>query len=714
MNDDKYLSAQAIELFDDIDLESTLDGSLELYTSVMGIDEAISPENLNRNAKTLKQLELALWASEQSVWMWSKATNIVELKFYLNKQYEIIERKTNFSELNENIHPDDADLFIQKWEEHLRGNVPELMCRFRYLQNADYRWIELRGKVSTFDDFGASSIIGTFLDITDIVDKQTALSLMSQAFSKSKQPMLILSQNMYIAEHNEAWTIQLDPYQETEGVISFADLVSITKSDMNALSNFGFFEKQTNLQIGSQASLPVEILVNQFESKDALSKYYIVVLKDLTEKIATDKELHRLATTDPVTGLLNRLELQNQVSLLIQNQVHIDLLYLEVSGIKEISDALGHENKDKILCNLAQALKTQVDNAKLIAMWGTSEFVLVLDKQDCEGLHQSIQTVKMIINHNSFMNNGQKFNVQANMGISQFPEHAKNASDLLRKADAALYYSKEDNTEFYSIYSKGMADEIKNKIVLMNDLREALEKEELAFVLQGKYDTQRMLIGAEILCRWNSDKHGFVSPGVFIPLIEKYGMEFQLGLLAVKNAISFIQVLGSLGIYVPISVNISATQILDDNFLNVLKKKIRVADINPKLLELEITESVFINDDNSAGDKLKALKKLGVRISLDDFGTGYSSLSYLGQYQFDVVKIDRSFIIEIEQNEKARKLFIAIMNVCVALDLEVVVEGIETEEQFSILQNAGVEKFQGFLLGKPIQISDFLVQNDLH
>lgn len=709
MRHDQHEHTNAIELFDSDIKQGCSQSGIHSQIGTHLEDELLDDINIG-SPSTKKELELALWGSGQSVWMWSKTNDTIDLKFYVENRFEFNEISVPFNSLTVNIHPDDAESFLDTWKSHCKGQTSELLIKFRYLKNKEYLWYVLRGKVTSTDDNGATAIVGTFADITDAISKQTKLSLMSQAFSKSKQAMLVLSQSMLISEYNDAWIEQFDPFEVSLNGLSLAELVPITKHDMLALESKGFIEKSTTLSIPEQDECPIELLINQFESKDTQSKYYIVVAKDLSDSIATKQELHRLATRDQVTGLINRFELQNQLDHLISTKIKFEVFYIDLNGEKEVSDALGHENRDRLLQNVATGLIEELNDALHISTWGSSEFIIVYKAVNHAERQRLVTLIQKTISNNTFINSGQKFSISAHIGSSMFPEHAETSGELIRRADAALYYSKENSIERFSIYSKGMASEILNRIRLVNNLREALEKEQLNFVLQGKYNQSRELIGAELLCRWTSSEHGLVSPTAFIPLIEKYGMESQLGLLAIRSAITYIKTLSTYGVAVPISVNISASQILDDNFLAQLHGYISRAGISPNLLELEITESVFIDDDSQATSKLKDIKALGIRISLDDFGTGYSSLSYLGQYNFDLVKIDRSFIIEIEQDLKARKLFDAIMNICTALDLDVVVEGIETESQFSILQSSGVSKFQGFLLGKPSPINDFLDQ----
>ena len=723
----------SVELFSDEDSIVSDSSFPDSFASQSSAEQIAPAEKSNEQhvvtQKEAKQLELALWASGQSVWSWDRQTNSIDLLFYSADNFRVVRDKLDFKQMLLSLHPDDSVSFSNDWKNHAEGLEPELKGNYRFFHDKDYKWYEVRGKISAFDDKGVQTIIGTFSDVSNRLEDETNYKLMSEAFEKVKQPMLVLTQNMIIAEFNEAWIQQIDTKEESIDNPSFVEMVPLTKLDMDKMKAIGFCEKTTELTIGDNPSIPVEIIINQFETPDTGANYYIVVLKDLTESIRTQKKLHKLATRHQVTGLINRVELTNQLEiLLLKDNASFDLMYIDMVGMNEVRDAVGHENSERIMSNIARGFEKNLTDASIISHRGGNEFVIVFEhEQNTNGILDEsykqmleitqlgqIERINLAIKTHSTLFNDQHFTINAYIGIAEYPKHAKTSSQLIRKADSALHYAKEAINENYAIYTKGMTDEIANRIQLVNDLREALDKEELSFVIQGKYNGKRELIGGELLCRWISEKHGFVSPGIFIPLIEKYGMEYQLGILALKQAIKHIQALGKVNVEVPISVNISASQALDSDFLTTLTSLISQTNVNAKLLEIEVTESVFINDSNNATDRLNSIRDLGVSISLDDFGTGYSSLSYLGQYQFDIVKIDRAFIIEIEQELKAKKLFFAIMNICQALDLDVVVEGIETESQFEILQTAGVDKFQGFLLGKPINIQNFIEENHLH
>lgn len=722
-----------------------LDPSVEMFveeehtplSSDIPSDSSISSDFLqtkakeegNLSQKQAKQLELALWASGQSVWSWDQSTNSLDLLFYSSDHFKIVRHALDFEKISLTLHPNDSDRFFKDWEAITQGLESEINGNYRFFFENDYKWFQIKGKISAFDDAGVQTIIGIFSDVTDQLENETNYKLMSEAFEKVKQPMLVLSQNMIIAEYNEAWIQQLDQAEQSLINPNFIEMVLLTKFDMEKIKTIGFCEKTTELKISDNPPIPVDIIINQFETPDSGASYYIVILKDLTESIRTKNKLHNLATRHQVTNLINRSELTNQLDiLLLKDNVSFDLLYIDMVGMNEVKDAVGHENSEKILAKIARGFEKTLTDASIIAHRDGHEFVIVFEhekkqeqalKADYRSMLEitlagQIERVNLVIKSHGSMSNEQEFTINSYIGISSFPKHGKTSSQLIRRADSALHYAKEATNQNYAIYSKGMTQEIANRIQLVNDLREAINKEELKFVIQGKYDSKRNLIGGELLCRWVSAKHGFVSPGVFIPLIEQYGMEYQLGILALKQAIYHIQALAKHDVYVPISVNISASQALDSDFLTTLNSIISQTKVNAKLLEIEVTESVFINSSIDATERLNSIRALGVSISLDDFGTGYSSLSYLGQYQFDIVKIDRAFIIEIERDNKAQKLFYAIMNICQALDLDVVVEGIETESQFEILHCAGVNKFQGFLLGRPTELDSFIIDNHIH
>jgi diguanylate cyclase (GGDEF)-like protein len=437
-----------------------------------------------------------------------------------------------------------------------------------------------------------------------------------------------------------------------------------------------------------------------------------VAIRDLTEKIKSERQLYTLAHFDPITHLLNRNALKKRYEDFVKS-CDVDklaLFFIEIEGFKAISDQFGHEASDLLIAKQANDLQNQIELSDTLTRWGNSEFCFLQYFESDEALTRVIDDLCEFLSASKLDIEGHHVSSNYSIGVAKVEEQ-KPFEVLVRDADAAMFKAKSLGMNKYQVFYKDIADETLRRLRMLNELRTALANETLSFVLQGKYDKQRQLIGAEILCRWESDSFGQVSPAEFIPLIEQHGMESKLGLLAIKQAAIFSKSLNQFGLNIAISVNVSSPQIMDEGFLDDIIDICDRHGVEHQYIELEITESVFMFEDQNPSAILRDIQQAGFRISLDDFGTGYSSLSYLQQFQFDVVKVDRSFILELEDNERAYNLFLAIMNMCKALKTDTVVEGIETEEQFSILYKAGVNKFQGFLLGRPILLEDFLKDN---
>lgn len=669
-----------------------------------------------------RMMEFALWGSGLSVWSWHREPGEILVKAFKNGQYREQQVYSSFAAFCENVHIDEVNELKYKWQSILEQSLISFEYAFRFLFSNEYRWLLLKGRVTSLDDNGVNTLIGTFEDVTEQKNNESQSHIMSYAFAQTSQPMLILEKNLRIVDVNAAFYNHIDPHYTPLNNTNFATCVALTKSDVNSLDAHGFLEKQseytpTNTN-SNHVTIPVKLAFNLFHARELNQDYYIVALTNLSERLKNEAILHRLANYDSLTGLLNRRALKTSVDQLItdkneltqdarQQSAQFALCYIDFEGFKQINDAFGHEHGDSVLESIGAKMRNTLTDALFLARWGGDELVTVFSECDNAGLSEHIRSINNIIAKEQINLNGQVFNLRAHIGVSLFPEHGNSSSELIRNADAALYHAKGEEGCAWKIYTQGMTDDHVKQITFVNDIRQAIAKNELNFVLQGKFDHNRNLIGAEALCRWQSDKHGFVSPGVFIPLIEKHGMEYQLGELALDNAMSYITLLCSSGIRIPISVNISSSQFLQPAFIDLAKTLLTKHNIDANLIELEITESVFMVDESLATQNFQRIHELGFRISLDDFGTGYSSLSYLSKYHFDVVKIDRQFIINLADNQKAQKLFAAIFNLCNALDIETVVEGIETEEQFQLLTDSGVTKFQGFLLGRPTPFSDF-------
>jgi EAL domain-containing protein (putative c-di-GMP-specific phosphodiesterase class I) len=287
------------------------------------------------------------------------------------------------------------------------------------------------------------------------------------------------------------------------------------------------------------------------------------------------------------------------------------------------------------------------------------------------------------------------------MGVALYPEHSRNIDELLEYADAAMYLAKCAGKDNFALYQSDLFEAKKQKITMLSELRNAVAERQLTFFLQPKFNAAEQITGAELLCRWHSVSFGQVSPAVFIPLIEEYGLSETLSLQALEHAALYLEQLLRESQPVLLAVNISADLITKAGFLDRAAAIFDQRGLDKNWIELEVTESVFLQEAKKAEQALQQLRRSGFRVAMDDFGTGYSSLSYISRYQFDTIKIDQSFVHDMLLHDKSRMLVEGIVSICQTLGVNVVAEGVETAAQFEFLKSLGVQRFQGYYLAKP-------------
>lgn len=663
--------------------------------------------------ETKRLLEMALWASGESIWSWEKNSDSFHFRQYGENATQVEERVVSYDDFAKTVHPDDLDNLTLNWSLHKMGFSTDVDGAYRIKQHDTYTWLRFKGRVVAFDDDAAQSIVGTLKDVTELVEAEASSKLMSYAFSRSTDPMLIINKSLRLLEANEAFCKISELSDKTIGRYSLSKFIKLSRRELEELQQDESLNVETKLYLSDKTVIDVDLKISEFKSNESASDYYVVALRDLTDKKKSERKLYQLAHFDQLTNLLNRTSFKLQFERLVNTceQPRFAVVFVELDGLKEANDRWGHEACDLLITHQAQAFSSLLGDDAQLCRWGSEEFVYILPHTEKRLLLENGEQIVTCVESMDFEVEGQKIPVSSSVGIAVYPEHGEQFEDIMRAADAAMFNAKSRAKNEIQIFYQGITDEAIKKLNMLNELRDALKSESLNFVLQGKYDENRQLIGAELLCRWQSPNFGIVSPAVFIPIIEQHGLESALGLLAVKQAANYGKVLAGYGVKIPISVNISSPQILDPNFLPEIINICSEYNAAPELIELEITESVFMLEDKSPTESLLKIQNAGFRISLDDFGTGYSSLSYLRQFQFDVVKIDRSFILDLENSERAYSLFVAIMEMCKALRTDTVVEGIETERQFEMLNKVGVNKYQGFLLGRPIILEDFVKDN---
>lgn len=432
--------------------------------------------------------------------------------------------------------------------------------------------------------------------------------------------------------------------------------------------------------------------------------------------IALRNEAKRLANHDALTGLPNRILLQDRTEQALQkarrNNGRVAMLLLDLDNFKAINDSMGHSVGDLVLQEVASRLSRSLLVEDTVSRQGGDEFILLLPEVvGFDAVGDFAERVLATI-ASPFSIQGNRYDLSASIGISVFPEDSDDMESLYRHADAAMYQAKLAGRNRFCFFSSHIESSMRARHLLERHMRNALEAGVFEVFYQAKIDARHnRIIGMEALIRWHNHDGVLVSPAEFIPLAEETGLIIPIGKFVLLQACNDTRVLRELGHDVSISVNISVVQFREAAFLDMVKSILAESGLEARFLELEITEGVLARDIDNARETLFLLKTLGVRISIDDFGTGYSSLAYLKRFPIDVLKIDQSFVRDMLTDKSDSAIIEAIIKLGQALGLELVAEGVETQEQADALLEQGCQIMQGYLYCRPVpfaQISSFL------
>ncbi|HXH55123.1 MAG TPA: EAL domain-containing protein [Gammaproteobacteria bacterium] len=553
---------------------------------------------------------------------------------------------------------------------------------------------------------------------------ETSLALIRSTLESTADGILVVDVSGQVVDFNqkfiEMWNIPQTVMQKNnfDSIVEFASnqlktpkkLISVIKSNYETLNIDSFSE--VDLKNGKT-----------FEIYSLPHKVRNIIVgrvwdfRDVSERKKMQDALLKEATTDQLTGLPNRGLFYDRINQAIaeaeRNKTFLAIVFLDIDRFKLINDSLGHSMGDYLLRAIARKLSKIVRKADTVSRLGGDEFVLLLT--DLHGKEQAQLVANKILSKiaSPLEVEDHKFSVTGSIGVSFYPNDGTTVEALIKNADIAMYVSKELGKNTINFYSESMSRKFLTRLTLENDLREGLDRNEIVVFYQPFINLNTSeIVGVEALARWQHPVLGLLQPVEFISLAEETGLICQLGEQVLKIACKQNKKWQIAG-YKPIqvSVNISSKQLKSAKFDEILKKILEETGLDSQYLELELTESVIMDNTEDVMTIVKKIKNMGISLSMDDFGTGYSSLNYLRHFPFDKLKIDKSFILNAESNSDNANLVKTIIAMAKNLKLNIVAEGMETEEQREFLRKNNCLEAQGFLFSKPINsehMSDLL------
>ena len=458
--------------------------------------------------------------------------------------------------------------------------------------------------------------------------------------------------------------------------------------------------------------IPIEDSVAPIHDGEGRPAGAVIVFRDVSVARAMALQMTHSAEHDFLTGLPNRMLLNDRISQAIvlasRHNKHVAILFLDLDGFKHINDSLGHPVGDKLLQSIATRLVDCVRASDTVSRQGGDEFVVLLSEVELSE-DAAITARRMLLAVSRPHSIDQHdLHITTSIGVSVYPEDGLDAETLIKNADTAMYQAKESGRQSFQFFKPAMNARAVERQSIEESLRRALERQEFVLYYQPKVDlTTGAITGAEALIRWNHPTRGLIPPMDFIPIAEDCGLILSIGAWALREACAQSRVWTKAGLPdVTMAVNVSAIEFRDKNFLNRLFEVISETGLDPRLLELELTESVLMKHATSTAVILQTLREAGIRLAVDDFGTGYSSLSYLRKFPVDAVKIDQSFIRQISADDDTT-IVKAVIGMARGLKLQVIAEGVETPEELAFLRAYRCDEAQGYYFSRPVPARQF-------
>ncbi len=616
----------------------------------------------------------------------------------------------------------------------LNGLIPSARARFfqqladqgevnqfevQWLADNKINWALLSARRLRYQEHDA--LLTTFTPINKLKAMEQRLELWAKVFEASSESIMITDDEQRIVTVNRAFCRNtgydlVEIIGETPGILrSSHHPAGFIEDIWHKAATRGSWQGELWLQRKTGESFPLWGVVNSVRNEGGEISHFIAVALDISEHKANEERISHLAHHDVLTDLPNRSLCRERLRLALQvaarNQYRVGVLFLDLDRFKNINDSLGHHIGDGLLRSVAQCLLAVVRAGDTVSRLGGDEFVIVFNEiKDAEEIMQIVDQRLIPLMSRPHDVEGAELHVSCSIGIAIFPEDGTEIDTLMRNADAAMYQAKSAGRNNAQLFTQEMEFQARERLGIENDLRYAVERNELQLYYQPKVSAKgRVLLGAEALVRWLHPEQGLVSPARFIPIAEESGLILPIGQWIIEEACRQHAEWRDQGLgEIPLSINLSAAQLRDTALIGTLQSAFETWAINPMKIELELTESLLMEQISSTINILHSLKQLGVSLSIDDFGTGYSSLNYLHRFPIDKLKIDQCFVRDMRVDPDDLAITRAIIGLGHTLGLQVVAEGVEHEEEAGMLAAAGCDELQGYLFSRPLPASDFI------
>jgi len=664
--------------------------------------------NIIKHAETVAKFGTWDWTSRHNQHHWSSG-------FYeiLNLTPSVI---ADFDAFLVTIHSDDRKRVKEQLED-LRNNFHPFSITARLTANSDVkpRVIELRGQViKTHKADSNVRMTSIIYDITEHMEVEEKLELYARMFEHTGEAILISDSANKIIKVNDAFQAQMG-YGEAEVLGESPDFLASGETPLTTyelmwseLNGNGFWQGEVWNRNKAGHIFPTLAAITCIKNSQGEVENYIANYSDISQIKEAEAHITKLAHHDSLTGLLNRTSLEDRLQQALLSAERkgdkLAVLFLDMDRFKLINDTMGHHAGDEVLIKVARRLTKTLRESDIVARIGGDEFIIVLtDYSDFPALITLANTITTNLSE-PYLVEKKRLICTPSIGISVYPEDGKDAETLMKNADAAMYDVKDKGRNSFKLFTQEMNTIVQNRLDLEQDLLHAIEQSHFELYYQPQInDQENCVTGVEALIRWQHPEKGLIAPDLFIPVAEESGLIMPLGSWVITQACkTFDKWRTENGCTIRMAVNISPKQFLAPDFVNQVKSAIEEYNIPLGKLELEITETQAMENPEKIIEILLELKKLNVTIAIDDFGTGYSSLAYLKRLPIDIVKIDRSFVQDIEHDSNDAAISAAAIALSHNLGFKVVAEGVETADQLAFLNTHACDVIQGYYFSRPL------------